>query len=95
MSYITVALEPFFASRGISYWGLCNDHISAHASALVVVLDSLVGFLSERKGSGCVPRRSRCALGSYNLPALYKETLGHGCILSAKPVPHFDCFSAE
>lgn len=35
--------------------GLCNDHISARASALVVVLDSSVGFLSERKGSGCVP----------------------------------------
>lgn len=47
-------IEPFFTSCGISYWGLCNDHISARASALVVVLDSLVGFLSERKEWVCV-----------------------------------------
>lgn len=39
-------------------------------SALAVVLDSSVGFLSERKEWVCA-RRSRRALGSCNLPALY------------------------
>lgn len=48
-----MALEQFFASRGTSYWGLHNDHISTHASALVVVLDSPVGFLSKRKEWVC------------------------------------------
>lgn len=40
-------------SRGISCLGLCDDHISTCASALVVVLDSPLGFLSERKEWVC------------------------------------------
>lgn len=46
-------LKQFFTSRGISCLALCNDHISTCASALVVVLDSPLGFLSERKEWVC------------------------------------------
>lgn len=82
------------------HWSHSSPVVGSHIGVcvmttyvLVVVLDSSVGFLSERKEWVCA-RHSHRALGSCNLPALYREAPGHGCILSAKPVPHFDCFSA-
>lgn len=36
-----------------------------------------------------MPWQSHCFLGSCNLPALCRECPGHGCFLSAKPVPHW------